>query len=172
MLFFRIICFSQCSPFPQIMPLFLRKRANYDFFWLVRLSLHAFDNPPPPPHKRQHCSWRGTGRHTRLYTGSQGVHIIYMRLQRTNETQREYDTSACVSADLDPRGFGSLIQKRYRIWMTLSADLDPPRIWIPPFTLYTIASRTMTSNVGSQIRGHLSADLALPRIWIKIPKES
>ena len=40
--------------------------------------------------------------------------------------------------------------------MTLSADLDPPRIWIPPFTLCTIASRMMTSNVGSQIRGYLS----------------
>ena len=53
-----------------------------------------------------------------------------------------------------------------------SADLDPPRIWIPPFTLYAIASRMMTSNVGSQIRGHLSADLAPPRIWILIPKES
>ena len=25
--------------------------------------------------------------------------------------------------------------------MTLSADLGPPRIWIPPFTLYAIASR-------------------------------
>ena len=74
------------------------------------------------------------------------------------------------------RGFGSP-----RIWiphpktladLTLSADLDPPRIWIPPFTLCTIASRMMTSNVGSQIRGHLSADLAPPRIWIPIPKES
>ena len=56
------------------------------------------------------------------------------------------------------RGFGSP-----RIWIphpkTL-ADLDPPRIWIPPFTLYAIASRMMTSNFGSQIRGHLSADLA------------
>ena len=69
------------------------------------------------------------------------------------------------------RGFGSP-----RIWIphpkTL-ADLDDPkrgfgspRIWIPPFTLYAIASRMMTSNVGSQIRGHLSADLAPPRIWI------
>ena len=77
------------------------------------------------------------------------------------------------------RGFGSP-----RIWIPhpktladlddpkLSADLDPPRIWIPPFTLYAIASRMMMSNVGSQIRGHLSADLAPPRIWIPIPKES
>ena len=36
-LLFRIICFSQCSPFPQIMPLFLRKRANYAFFFLSQL---------------------------------------------------------------------------------------------------------------------------------------
>ena len=59
------------------------------------------------------------------------------------------------------RGFGSP-----RIWIPhpktladlddpsacVSADLDPPRIWIPPFTLCTIASRMMTSNVGSQTR--------------------
>ena len=46
----------------------------------------------------------------------------------------------------------------------VSADLDPSSknasgFGSPPFTLYAIASRMMTSNVGSQIRGHLSADL-------------
>ena len=53
------------------------------------------------------------------------------------------------------RGFGSP-----RIWIphpkTL-ADLDDPndpRVWFPPFTLYAIASRMMTSNFGSQIREH------------------
>ena len=46
--------------------------------------------------------------------------------------------------------------------MTLSADLDPPRIWIPLFTLYAIASRMMTSNVGSQIRGHLKRGFGSP----------
>ena len=35
-----------------------------------------------------------------------------------------------------------------------------PRIWIPPFALYAIASRMMTSNFGSQIRRPQSADLA------------
>ena len=73
----------------------------------------------------------------------------------------------CLHECMCKRGFGSP-------WIGIPhpktlADLDDPKRGFgapadldPSITLYAIASRMMTSNVGSQIRGHLSADLAPP----------
>ena len=102
---------------------------------------------------------------------------ISCRVLKECATELALPLSRLFSLCLCKRGFGSP-----RIWIphpkTL-VDLDDPkrgfgspRIWIPPYTLYAITSRMMTSNFGSQIRGHLSADLVSPRIWIPIPKES
>ena len=67
------LLFAMRTISPNYAP-FSAKKSKLCFFsgLFVSLCMHSIT----PTHKRQHCSWRGTGRHTRLYMGSQGVHTI------------------------------------------------------------------------------------------------